>query len=322
MWRRFNLPWEGSDFAPERPELDGTSLMSVRWPELLKAAITVGREANYLHHPRTLSIADMVHRVSCMIAYFETDNDRLTPTVAFRNLDSTEQGNVSYYLGMALTSVWAKKIVRVPWLTHVSKMQKVHDVTFASKKRPDLLGLRLNGPKRGAAAGTDWLVAEAKGRKDVKQALLNNVRSQKSAVTAIDGHPPWLTVGCISHYRSDGVHLNVVDPEPDAEGLRWEVGALPFLAAYYAPIVNLFERFPRGTDQEGALQIAELPGTGVHVTARDDLLGKAVEIRELTRGTPVASWSEHVEWFTGEARLGYRERTSPDGIDVDFDALG
>ena len=111
------MPFEASDFPTGSP-LDGWHALNVRWDDLLWASITVGKAQPDLMRFGRYSFAEMLHRVACFHAYYDIDKShRLTASSAFENLDSTEKGVVSFYLGMAMAKLYAEKVLGIPWMT-------------------------------------------------------------------------------------------------------------------------------------------------------------------------------------------------------------
>lgn len=88
-------------------------MLRFAWDELLWASITVGKSRrDMLRHGR-YSYSEVLHRVSCLHAYYEVASSRLVVSPAFKSLDSTEKGLVSYYLGVAMAKLYADKVLGI-----------------------------------------------------------------------------------------------------------------------------------------------------------------------------------------------------------------
>ena len=250
----FRLEVEASHF-PRGSGLNRTSSLSLGWEEVLWASMTVGKAPKDLLRHGRYSVAEMVHRVSCLSAYYQVRMGRLALSTAFKDLDPSEKGIVSYYTGMAMAKVYAHRALNVPWLMHISRYATDWSVGFgAGGSRPDLFGCSPRG---------DWVVAEAKGRNRVGDQLLNKMISQKQAVSSINGAPPLHAFGSATRIRAGQVSLRVVDPPSEQQGLGQRLDPAIWLADYYAPIVDLV-----GTSdlrQDGDLLFGRVPGTEVDV---------------------------------------------------------
>jgi hypothetical protein len=77
-------------------------------------------------------------------------------TAAFKALDPTEKGAVSYFLGMAVCKLFASRVLDTPWLLHLDVFgNQLSAATKSGRSRPDLIGLNTSGA---------WHVFESKGR--------------------------------------------------------------------------------------------------------------------------------------------------------------
>jgi hypothetical protein len=249
----FEVPYLASDFPSPAPfDMEGS--LQVTWDDLLHAAITVGRwRTDVLRHGR-YSVAEVAHRAMCLRAYLDIDDGALRHTPAYRSLDPTEKGLVSYYVGMAACKLFAQRCLGVQWLMHISRYEAKWAVTYSGTSRPDLFGCNARG---------QWLVAEAKGRMRMRQALANTMHQQKSSVASIGGQAPTYRIGTATRFPGGTLALRVVDPpaKPRAEDVPLNPGA--WLLDYYAPIVDLIESndpFP----EDGGMY-AVIPGTDVQV---------------------------------------------------------
>jgi hypothetical protein len=150
------------------------------------------------------------------------------------SLDRSEKVAVSYAVGQAMTQIFSEHILQVPFLMHIDRYATRYGLVFASKKRPDLLGLRSSG---------DWIIAESKGRSgsmesDLKQKLID----QKRSVRSIKGVPPSLAFGCVASFprnqRGTGaLRLDLFDPMED------EIGAIDIAADVDSYLLAYFEPF-------------------------------------------------------------------------------
>jgi hypothetical protein len=254
----FRLPYEATGFSG--PPFADKDEMTVTWDDLIKAVVTVGRWKEDLSPHGVFSFAEATHRATCLRAYLETRDDRLHHSPAFRGLDPTEQGVVSYYLGMATTKLFADRCLGVPWLMHVSRYGAAWSITYSGPRRPDLFGADTAG---------NWTVAEAKGRVRMRQSLITAMQAQKNAVATINQCAPRFRIGVATRFPQRQLEARVVDPPPRRTADALALDASDWLAAYYAPIVDLIAQNPDvyGTRQRGTLYGA-LPGADVEIGLR------------------------------------------------------
>ena len=198
LWRplwsdKLTVPFEASDFPTGSP-LNGWHALHLRWDDLLWASITVGKAQPDLMRFGRYSFAEMLHRVACFHAYYDIDkSNRLTLSPAYKNLDSTEKGVVSYYTGMAMAKLYADKVLNIPWMMHISRYEVDWAVSYgANTNRPDLFGCNDLG---------EWAVAEAKGRSRVTNRLVSKMQKQKSAVASIRGVTPSYRYGAATRFE-------------------------------------------------------------------------------------------------------------------------
>jgi hypothetical protein len=115
---------------------------------------------------------------------------------------------------------------------HVDLYSSRFGVTFGpSRRRPDLFGQRLDG---------DWIVAEAKGRLgSMKSDLRRDLAEQKRIITAIEGNPPAVALGCVASFpKASSMRIDAFDPdEDDMEAISLDIDPDRFILAYYEPFL-------------------------------------------------------------------------------------
>jgi hypothetical protein len=282
------VPLEASDF-PAGSSLNGLQAINLSWDDLLWASITVGKAQRDLMRFGRYSFAEMLHRVACMQAYFDVDqSNRLTLSPAFKNLDSSEKGVVSFYLGMAMTKIYADKMLNIPWMMHISRYEVDWAVTYgANPNRPDLFGCNASG---------EWAVAEAKGRSRVTNRLVTKMQQQKSAVASIQGVVPTYRYGSATRFDRGRLALRVVDPPRRRRAQDVPLDPAAWLVDYYRPIVDMLEQ--TDAHQEGEAIVGTLPGTDVEVGVSETIAEVVRSSRERPMQRPgprAAREEEHVD---------------------------
>jgi hypothetical protein len=265
---QLSVPFEASDF-PKGSPLNGWDTLSVRWDELLWVSITVGKAQRDLMRFGRYSFAEILHRVACLHAYYDIDKShRLTPSPAFKTLDSTEKGVVSYYTGMAMAKLYADKVLGIPWMMHISRYEVDWAVSYgANTNRPDLFGCNERG---------EWAVAEAKGRSRATNKLVTKMQEQKSAVASIQRVAPTYRYGSATKFEGGRLALRVVDPPRRRRAQDVPIDPAAWLLDYYRPIVDLLDQ--TDAHHEGEAIVGTLPGTDIE-------LGVSGTIAEVVRGS-------------------------------------
>jgi hypothetical protein len=113
-----------------------------------------------------------------------------------------------------------------------------HDALLQGGEKPDLIGLN---------ADDDWVVYEAKGRTGgFLASVLAEAKEQSTEITTIGGLVPVLRIGSLVYFRSDGMHLSVVDPSSRKRRRPRNVklSSQEFLDRYYWPLNAALEARP------------------------------------------------------------------------------
>jgi hypothetical protein len=135
-------------------------------------------------------------------------SNRLHRTDAFRALDPTEKGAVSYFLGMAVCKLFASRLLSTPWLLHLDVFRgQLNPATLGGRSRPDLVGQD--------ASGT-WHAFETKGRSSVPSSEdKQKAKEQAQRLVSVDGSACSLHIGSFAYFRGDEMEFYWRDPEPE-----------------------------------------------------------------------------------------------------------
>lgn len=267
---KVRVSYEASDF-PAADGLNGFGSMRLTWNEVLWATMTVGKAQPDVFQHGHYSTADVVHRLSCMYAYFDLDRaGRIVRSPAFATLDPSEKGIASFYLGMTMAKLYADKVLGIPWLMHISRYAAAWSVRYgASQKRPDLFGCNASG---------DWAVAEAKGRTRVTAALVNQMKKQKGSVATINGEAPMYRYGSATRFEGGRLALRVVDPPARRDARELPIDPAAWLVDYYTPIIDLLETTTEQRSEE-RIVAGVIPGTDIEVGVPQNILGIVQDLR-------------------------------------------
>ena len=241
---KFAMTYSGFPTGAPWNVTDGKFPFATNWFDVTWAAVTVGRRNlhDVFRHGRA-SWFEAVYRAHMTWANLKTDsNDRLRRTLPYKNLDPSEKGAVSYFLGMAMTKLVAADRLGTPWLSHMS--------TFTGGKllSPDLIGPRM---VLGEQPGKDWVVLEAKGRTgNIDKSVKKNAEHQASMPLSLKGRGrrivPSLRVASVMYFQEGRMKGWWKVPRTRRKtsasyANSVEVAASRFGPAYYAPILGLLD---------------------------------------------------------------------------------
>ena len=135
------------------------------------------------------------------------ESGALYRTSAFRALDLSEKGAISYFLGMVICKLFADQMLQTPWLLHLDVFKDQLDLAIVrGRSRPDLVGQSKSGV---------WHVFECKGRSSVPGSEeRRKAKEQAQRLTRVDSTDCKLHVGAIAYFRQERLEFHWRDPEP------------------------------------------------------------------------------------------------------------
>ncbi|MBB6146973.1 hypothetical protein HNQ77_004958 [Silvibacterium bohemicum] len=291
------LRYHAADFGGGNSLLVGTHDLDVSWEQINWAAQTVGKAEHHVGMHGLFSLFEAAYRTTIVWAnLMESASGRLIKSPAYEALDPSEKGSISYYLGLIFAKLFAFRRLDTPWLLHFDVYREEHEAVLEGNEKPDLIGLN--------AAG-NWIVYEAKGRTGgFLTSVLDDAKGQAQEITTIGGIEPVLRVGSLVYFRSDGLHLSVVDPPSDKSRRRRDVklSERDFLAQYYAT-------FDAAVDVRQNARREERNGEEYRILELNDL--------DVAIGVPVAARLERR--VTPPRQIDDASFIGPDGIEI---ALG
>ena len=230
------IPYTSRDFPHGMVRSRGS--LPTTWDDLLWAALTVGRpNTAYVFRHGDASYYEAVFRLSLVRMALEQQclSESLFRTEAFRSLDPTEKGAVSYFLGMAVCKLFASRLLGTPWLLHLDVFRDQLDPALSlGRSRPDLVGQDGTG---------EWHAFESKGRSTVPTAEdKQKAKAQAQRLVCVNSTNCSLHVGAISYFWHDELKFHWRDPDPDVpETLKPIAVCLPKDAwrFYYEPALAL-----------------------------------------------------------------------------------
>jgi hypothetical protein len=229
---------------------NGQRLHHTNSHDLAWAAITVGRKnLREVFRHGSYSWFEVLYRLHMIWANLKTDaKSQLERAGPYDDLDPTEKGAVSYFLGMAMAKLLAADVLGTPWLSHMSAF------TRGAVLSPDLIGPR-NAP--GEPPGKYWVVVEAKGRTggmDKKVRIDALAQAAKGLNLWLGGARvvPAIRVASIIYFNAGLMKgwwevPGGESPSQEDDLPRVNIDADEYLDAYYLPVMGLLrtERFGR-----------------------------------------------------------------------------
>ena len=226
---------EARGFGPEY-QVNGDGYIATTWPELVHAAITVGRRGwrDVLKHGR-YSAFEMYYRAAMLLANLKQSQGQLRKSDAYRNLDPSEKAAASYFIGLTLAKLMARKLLGIDWLMHLDVYHDLLQPDLLESGRPDLVGLD---------ARHQWHVIEAKGRSNgLDGSVVRKAKEQTLKLRAIRGREPILRVASVAHFSRESLSLRLEDPVgQDVDAVDWDFTENQFLRDYYDPFAALIDQ--------------------------------------------------------------------------------
>lgn len=235
----------------------GIGFENFTWDDLLWAAVTVGRGSwfDVVQHGNS-SAYEAVFRACLLKSALEINGplQRFVMTDSYRNLDPSEKGAVSYFIGLTMSKMFADRFLDVGWLTHLDVYWDRLAPVLRGRSRPDLVG---------CSPGGDWVVFESKGRTGVPSADdKTKAKIQARRLLTVGGKKVASGVALISYFYREQLQVYWQDPEPDednAQSFALDVETTDFLATYYRPLIELagVDRMKRQQENERPIRIQE-----------------------------------------------------------------
>lgn len=230
------VSYRAQNFAPGHLK-NGPGSVTTTWPELVHAAITVGRRGwrDVLRHGR-YSLFEMSYRAAVLLANLQRSRGQIVKSDAYHALDPSEKAAVSYFIGLTLANLMARRMFKVRWLMHLDVYQRSLHPSLSASGRPDLVGSSRLGR---------WYVIEAKGRSNgVSKGLVDRAKDQTQKLRLVCGKQPSARVASVAFFSRNGhLTLRLADPAtPRRDAVDWPFSENQFLRDYYDPFVSLLDQ--------------------------------------------------------------------------------
>jgi hypothetical protein len=229
--------YTSSNFNPTRgASFTGSNICLCTWAELIRSAISVGKLKRDLRRYGIYSKYEAVYRAHIIRANLQrTSSGDVIQSGAFKALDPSEKGAISYFLGISTAKLFAERYLDVPWLMHLDVYKKLLTPELTKgRAKPDLVGENSAG---------EWIVIEAKGRTHgIEKGLMAKAKKQAKKLRKVKSTPVSLRVALAAHFEAGSLSVDWRDPEeidehPHDLDLSHEV----FIRDYYAPFLSILE---------------------------------------------------------------------------------
>jgi len=237
------IDYDSEGFAPGAPVPNGSGRLNTSWPDILRAALTVGRpNRQYVFKHGRASIYEALFRLSLVRMALEQrgpSGTRLRRTTAARTLDPSEKGAVNYFVGLTICKLFAETLLDAPWMLHLDVFRPTLNPTLTGRSRPDLVGQTASG---------EWVALECKGRISVPDAKAKDrAKDQAERLVSINGIAPAFQIGGIAFFKGEVLRFFWRDPQPQPERVSRPIEAViraGHWRYYYAPVLGLISERP------------------------------------------------------------------------------
>lgn len=209
--------------------------------QLVLAALTVGRPSwsavlQYGNH----SVFECIWRAAMVMSNVAVDirtngAPYLTASQAFMQLDPSEKGAATFFIGGAMTKIVSEKF-GIPALYHLDTIGQQR--AFIGPNFPTVAMLA-GGNRRpdfiGPNAANRYGVFESKGRSHTSDNNLRlSAKEQTTMIDTINGHGPFCRVACITSFGGGKMTVDVVDPsEPSKEAFSMDTNNADFKEPFH-----------------------------------------------------------------------------------------
>lgn len=273
-----------------RPWPDGTFPIDVSSDEVRKAAAEVGATSAVFGNP-SRTWREFLWRVNMILSSLDQTSGGWKQSFSYKRLDPSEKSGVSYYLGMVLPAIIAKKLWNTPHLVHVDAVLKILGQKIGNVQRPDLVGYR-----QGATANSPGrLLVEAKGRTNgFAQLPVSKAKSQLSSappavLQLVGGAAP--RIASLAYFENDHWRGYMVDPPGAPVGSLYSDDEFQTLVdtAYCWPFMEIIKACPGDRSQTPEEHTVWMPEMNMKISMPSPIFERFEELIPLAESD---SWQE------------------------------
>nr|PKZ24471.1 hypothetical protein CYJ44_10490 [Corynebacterium aurimucosum] len=221
---------------------------------------------------------------------------------SYKRLDPSEKSGVSYYLGMVLPAIIAKKLWNTPHLVHVDAVLKIRAQKIGNVRRPDLVGYR-----QGATANSlGRLLLEAKGRTNgfaqppVKAAKKQLRKAPREVLQLVGGTAP--RIASLSYFENDHWSGYMVDPPGAPVESLYSDDEFQTLVdtAYCWPFMEIIKAYPGDRRQTSKEHTVWMPEVNMKISMPSPIFKRLKELSALAESD---SWQKVWEKISKDPSL-------------------
>lgn len=256
-----------------------------------------------------------IHKMSALECIIEIDEQGTLKLIkGYQELDQSEKGALSYWLGMCVAKIAAGEILDVSWPVHLRRFVKENPIKMNSKKSPDYVGSDSKG---------DWHVIEAKGFHQ-EPGLINRGRwkEQVGSIGLISGTLPKTRSYCLTRVKKKFT-IELVDP-PGKKGItKFDLSITPEQAQkfYYQPYLDLFSeelQYENKIDNKGMLYKSigfdSLNRSKYSIFIERSILEKVLKDELVKKTEPFLA----DDWYLGSDGIGLKKEEVTEADCIEF----
>lgn len=222
--------------------VNGWDTLNFTEADLLHATYTVGR-ANRFQVVRhgLYSLYEMIYRTAMIRAnLYENADSKLEKSPAYINLDPSEKGAVSYFIGMTILKLLCEFKLDVPFIMHLEVYEDIIERRVGriryrqGRSRPDFIAMN---------SDLDWFVFESKGRSNrLPDDLIDDAKEQAKMIRTIGGQRPLVKAANVTYFENRVLKSSWKDPKGDHEEVNIDMkdlNPIKFIRDYYKPYFEL-----------------------------------------------------------------------------------
>jgi|GEM_PF-3111727 hypothetical protein len=286
------------------------------WPQLRHAVVTMGSPSLRAAMPSTQhAFAFALHKIFALESVIEIDDQgTLQLPSRYDDLDQSEKGVLSYWLGMCITKVVAAEILDVPWPVHLRHLMKAIRVYMRDKKFPDYVGID---------AKDKWHVIEAKCFQ-TEPGRLHRRRweDQVDSVDFISDQLPDTRSYCLTRLKPR-ISIELTDPEDEIRKRKINLPIKPEQSQrfYYQPYLDLFSdelQHENKTDDNGMLYKSigfdSLNRTKYSISIERSILEKVIRNELVKKIEPISV----DDWYLGSDGIGLKKEEATEADCIEY----
>jgi hypothetical protein len=272
------IPYKPENFGTYAgPLFKNPGELKVSSEELCWAAVTVGRRnwPDVTKHG-LYSLFEIQWRITMLWANLvEMADGQLAKSDAFHNLDPSEKGSVSFFIGNTIAKLVTERLFDVSWLLHFDVYKNQLNPDLRLKGKPDFVGLD---------SSLSWIIMEAKGRTNsATSKLMDDSKYQTRCLRKINDDLPSLRTAVASYFTSNCLRVWLRDPNSATENAEdIELDPKILLTEYYKPFTHLYKKainIEQQTIENSSFNIIDIEGLSAKIGIRKEIYEVFVEAR-------------------------------------------